>query len=68
MFQKDAARVAFGVLEPLDIGKSQVYKAGGFGVRVQSGGDILSDVNTTRIDVLAGIAVVRPEWVVKVRV
>ena len=66
LFHKDAARVAFGVLETHNAGKGYSLKADGFGVRVQMGSDILTDVNTTRVDVLAGIAVLRPDWICKV--
>lgn len=68
MFHKEAIRIAFAALEPQFSGEGHTVKADGYAVRVQNGSDILSDSNTTRVDILAGIAVVRPEWVVKIAV
>lgn len=62
-FHKDAFTVATA---PLDlIAGSEGYNASlpnGLNVRVMTFGNGLTDVNATRIDILAGFAAPRPEW------
>jgi ribosomal protein L21E len=59
MFHKDAFTVAFAPLPVLAGCEGYTASMNGMSVRVQTGGDFTNDTESTRIDVLYGIAAVR---------
>lgn len=60
MFQRDAFTVAFAPLPVLASCEGYTYTNNGMSVRVMTFGNGTSDTESTRIDVLYGIAAVRP--------
>jgi ribosomal protein L21E len=59
MFHKDAFTVAFAPLPVLAGCEGYTAQMNGMSVRVQTGGDFTNDTESTRMDVLYGIAAVR---------
>lgn len=62
MFHKDAFTVAMRPLPVIASCEGYTYNAKGFSLRVMTFGNGATDVESTRIDVLATLAGVRPEW------
>lgn len=60
-FHKDAFAAAFAKLQLVPGTEGYSAMVNGFGVRVMSGGDFNNDRSSTRVDVLAGFAAVRPD-------
>lgn len=60
MFHKDAYTVAFAPLAVLAGTEGYTARMNGMSVRVMTGGDFTNDQESTRMDVLYGIAGVRP--------
>jgi hypothetical protein len=65
-FQKNAFVAAFAPLPVLASCEGYTATAGNVSVRVMTGGDFTNDKENTRIDVLFGSALVRPDHVVRV--
>jgi len=61
MFQRDAFTIAMMPLPVIASCEGYTYSAKGFSMRVMTGGDFASDVESTRIDVLCTLAAVRGE-------
>lgn len=65
-FQKDAFAAAFAPLEILPGCEGYSATVNGFAVRVMKGGSFTADTSSTRVDVLAGFAAVRPDHAVRI--
>jgi hypothetical protein len=66
MFHRDAFTVAFAPLPVLAGTEGYTYRANGMSVRVMTGGDFTNDAESTRIDVLYGIAAPRALWAAQI--
>lgn len=66
VYSKDAFRMAFVPLEVPADKKGYTLTKNGFSIRVYEGSDVTTDLQTTRIDIVCGLAVVRPDWAVYV--
>lgn len=62
MFHRDAFTIAMRPLPVLASTEGYTYSAKGFSLRVMTGGDFTNDAENTRVDILATLAAVRPEW------
>ena len=67
LFHKSAIAVAFAKLANPDSGTWDQRKIANVSLRIWKQSDIKSDTHDTRIDVLFGYLVVRPEWCIRVR-
>lgn len=65
-FQKNAYTAAFAPLPVLASCEGYTATMNGVSVRVMTFGDGLSDTESTRIDVLYGVAATRPDWAVRI--
>ena len=64
-FNKDAIRVAFAKIPVPGDKEGYVLEKNGFTMSVTTGSDIDTLDSTTRLDICLGVALVRPEWAVK---
>lgn len=62
VYSRDAFRMAFVPLEVPSDKTGYTLTKNGFSIRVYEGSDITTDLQTTRIDIVCGLAVVRPDW------
>ena len=62
MYHRDAFTVAMRPLPVLASCEGYTYNAKGFSMRVMTFGDGKADTESTRVDILATLAGVRPEW------
>jgi ribosomal protein L21E len=62
MFHRDAFTVAFAPLSVITGCEGYTAMMGGMSVRVQTGGDFNGDTESTRVDVLCGLAGPRALW------
>lgn len=64
VYHRDAFRMAFCELEVPSDKVGYTLKKNGFSIRVYEGSDVTTDLQTTRVDIVCGLAVVRPDWAV----
>lgn len=62
VYSRDAFRMAFVPLEVPADKEGYTLTKNGFSIRVYEGSDITTDTQTTRVDIVCGLAVVRPDW------